>query len=123
MSSPAEPATSFLSTEDWAFQVSAVDGDGNPFDLTGYQLRAIFRLQPVGFVIDDCSIENGKIVRAPNDTSVVTLTSYAASRSWKAPFDSTIVWDLMAYRTVNAQALTFGIGRFEFSAIAGVTHD
>jgi len=121
----------FYSTEDWVFQVTAeqIDPDNPtsgatvPFDLSGYDLRCQFRVQPAGVVADDCSTANGDITRDDDDPSTVTITSLAQGRQFSTTLQVTMLADVMATKTVSGKLLTIAIGRLAFTVTPGVTYD
>lgn len=119
IASTTEP---ILSTEDWAFQVTAQNADGTPFDLSTYVLKAQFRILSLSTLLDTCSTTDGDIVLTA-DPSIANITSYASSRTWLAGVDTTIFCDVMAYRTDGSQDRSIGIGRLLFKVLAGGTHD
>lgn len=105
---------SFLSTEDWVIPVAA------SFDLSGYgELRAELRELPFTRVIDDCSLENGRI--SVTETGA-TVTSFAADRSWQAFASRTITCDVMGYDTSVTPVATKLIQRTVFAVEPGVTY-
>lgn len=106
---------SFLSSADWPISLTVTDGAGAPYDLTGYTIKADFNASTSRALIDECTTENGKISVSGN---VVSVTSYAAERTWSQLGDIRVVVDVMGYKTGGAHAISVGLGRFYFSSLA-----
>lgn len=105
----------FLSSEDWAVNLTVTDAADAAFDLTGYTIKADFRASSNRALIDECTTENGKISVTDN---VVSVTSYAAERTWTQLGDTRVVVDVMGYKAGGAHDLSVGLGRFIFYSLA-----
>lgn len=93
----------FLDTEDWEFDVTITDRDGNPINLSGSSLRLTFVALADGDVVSQHATAPGiglAIKDGPN--GVLTVTSAASVRTWQCPdgigslnFPQTVIGDVM----------------------------
>lgn len=112
----------FFSTEDWRMQVTAVDANGNAFDLTGYNISCDFREQPNSTPIAELTLGHG--ITLGTSSNVINLVSYVGDRSFSPTAARTTIYgDIMIANTINSQLNTTLLGRIPIQIVPGVTHD